>query len=202
MWVREHTVSRASGWSDGQSRPLAHRRSVSVPAGWVAPNASCPVCGAAVFFYANEYGSRVYFDELGPPWPKHPCTMQHGYTPVTTSGPVVPTAKKGSSGALTSLTDRGRPLVVTRVKPGGGQGTVLHLSSLQPGGRGNTWHSAQDLALTRGQIVFMSAEVISYVDMRTMEPASARLQFGHAPSRLQENHGPSLLQRIVDFIRR
>jgi hypothetical protein len=27
-----------------------------------------------VFFYQNENGSRVFFDELGPPWPKHSCT--------------------------------------------------------------------------------------------------------------------------------
>jgi hypothetical protein len=38
------------------------------------PNASCPLCGASVFFYSNEYGSRVFFDSVGPPWPKHPCT--------------------------------------------------------------------------------------------------------------------------------
>ncbi|MGA4554915.1 hypothetical protein [Methylorubrum aminovorans] len=38
------------------------------------PNARCPVCNATVFFYKNDYGSRVYFDRLGPPWPKHPCT--------------------------------------------------------------------------------------------------------------------------------
>ncbi len=38
------------------------------------PNAKCPVCNDKVFFYQNEYGSKVYFDELGPPWPKHPCT--------------------------------------------------------------------------------------------------------------------------------
>ncbi len=41
---------------------------------FVNPNARCPVCSAAVFFYANQFGSRVYFDDLGPPWPKHPCT--------------------------------------------------------------------------------------------------------------------------------
>lgn len=40
----------------------------------VDPNAECPVCGAPVFFYQNAFGSRVFFDELGPPWPKHPCT--------------------------------------------------------------------------------------------------------------------------------
>jgi hypothetical protein len=40
---------------------------------YVNPNAKCPVCGDAVYFYANEHGSRVFFDNLGPPWPKHPC---------------------------------------------------------------------------------------------------------------------------------
>lgn len=38
------------------------------------PNASCPVCGDSVFFYQNSHGSRVFFDSLGPPWPKHWCT--------------------------------------------------------------------------------------------------------------------------------
>lgn len=42
--------------------------------GLTIPNARCPVCGASVFFYQNVHGSRVFFDELGPPWPKHPCT--------------------------------------------------------------------------------------------------------------------------------
>ena len=41
---------------------------------YVNPNARCPVCGAAVFFYQSPDGGRVFFDELGPPWPKHPCT--------------------------------------------------------------------------------------------------------------------------------
>lgn len=41
---------------------------------FVNPNAKCPVCHAAVFFYSNQHGSKVYFDELGPPWSKHPCT--------------------------------------------------------------------------------------------------------------------------------
>lgn len=38
------------------------------------PNSRCPVCGAAVFYYESPYGGRVFFDTLGPPWPKHPCT--------------------------------------------------------------------------------------------------------------------------------
>lgn len=38
------------------------------------PNATCPVCSKPVFYYCNNSGSSVFFDELGPPWPKHPCT--------------------------------------------------------------------------------------------------------------------------------
>lgn len=41
---------------------------------YVNPNALCPICRERVFFYQSPYGGRVYFDELGPPWPKHPCT--------------------------------------------------------------------------------------------------------------------------------
>lgn len=37
------------------------------------PNATCPVCGQPVFFIETQNGGRVFFDELGPPWPKHPC---------------------------------------------------------------------------------------------------------------------------------
>ena len=43
-------------------------------ASYVNPNARCPVCGDVVFFYQSPDGGRVFFDELGPPWPKHPCT--------------------------------------------------------------------------------------------------------------------------------
>jgi hypothetical protein len=41
---------------------------------YINTNATCPECQAKVYFYTNRYGSRVFFDDLGPPWPKHPCT--------------------------------------------------------------------------------------------------------------------------------
>jgi hypothetical protein len=41
---------------------------------FTTPNAKCPVCSASVYFYRSEFGGRVFFDNLGPPWPKHPCT--------------------------------------------------------------------------------------------------------------------------------
>lgn len=40
---------------------------------FVNPHARCPRCGDPVFYYENENGSKVYFDHLGPPWPKHNC---------------------------------------------------------------------------------------------------------------------------------
>lgn len=41
---------------------------------YINPNARCPECGETVFFYQSPYGGKVFFDNLGPPWPKHPCT--------------------------------------------------------------------------------------------------------------------------------
>lgn len=32
------------------------------------------MCGAKVFYYQSRFGGRVFFDDLGWPWPKHPCT--------------------------------------------------------------------------------------------------------------------------------
>lgn len=34
---------------------------------------TCGYCLAAVYFHTNGHGDFVVFDELEPPWPKHPC---------------------------------------------------------------------------------------------------------------------------------
>lgn len=66
------------GLTDESSYYLERLRELEATHGatsaFVIPNAHCPVCGAPVFFYQNLWGSRVFFDELGSPWPKHPCT--------------------------------------------------------------------------------------------------------------------------------
>lgn len=41
------------------------------------PNATCPRCRARVFYYESPFGGKVYFDHMGPPWPKHPCMDSH-----------------------------------------------------------------------------------------------------------------------------
>jgi hypothetical protein len=81
--VRAHNVTR-DDWDAGllpadlrrqdASSLLAQHSVRRASACFVIPNARCPVCSAGVYFYANQFGSRVYFDDLGPPWPKHPCT--------------------------------------------------------------------------------------------------------------------------------
>jgi hypothetical protein len=47
---------------------------------YLTPNAKCPVCGKLVFYYQNDHGSKVFFDDLGPPWPKHPCTDDESHS--------------------------------------------------------------------------------------------------------------------------
>lgn len=68
-------VERQHGARQQIARTSVRNPSREAPFSFTIPNAICPVCGAKVFFYANEHGSRVFFDELGPPWPKHPCTI-------------------------------------------------------------------------------------------------------------------------------
>lgn len=64
-------------WGGGQGGGSASSFPTRLPVELDAqpePNANCPVCGRRVHFRKLENGGRVYFDTLGPPWPKHPCT--------------------------------------------------------------------------------------------------------------------------------
>src|SRR4051812_38741158 len=73
---RRNDYSGGSGYSSIRTTGEGHVFDfpfVTYPS-YVNPNARCPVCGASVYFYQSPFGGRVFFDELGPPWPKHPCT--------------------------------------------------------------------------------------------------------------------------------
>lgn len=70
-------VGKATGGQTAQRRQVPkqalspdHYRTAQA---FTVPNATCQVCGAKVFYYEHPNGARVLFDELGPPWPKHPC---------------------------------------------------------------------------------------------------------------------------------
>jgi hypothetical protein len=72
-----YSAKKQQDYVDHQSAGalLAHSgANRSYSACFVVPNAKCPVCGESVYYYQNDAGSRVFFDELGWPWPKHPCT--------------------------------------------------------------------------------------------------------------------------------
>jgi hypothetical protein len=93
FWVSGHGVNR-DDWNRAQfaanlrkadAISYLHRHAARTISGcYVNPNARCPVCREPVFFYANRFGSRVFFDELGPAWTKHPCT-DNPQKPVNTS---------------------------------------------------------------------------------------------------------------------
>lgn len=72
---REARTDYKNGFRERDARHLLKQLGANSVSGcYVNPNAQCPCCGVPVFYYANAAGSRVYFDDLGPPWPKHPCT--------------------------------------------------------------------------------------------------------------------------------
>jgi hypothetical protein len=72
---------------------------------FVNPNARCPVCGAAVFFYSNADGSRVFFDELGQPWPKHECTDNGRTRAVRTPTKDYPVLRRRKLGEIAEIFD-------------------------------------------------------------------------------------------------
>jgi hypothetical protein len=77
-WVSAHSVNRVGaprGRRPARVRPAPRTRPdrSSVPS---HPNATCPVCGAQVWFFRHKNGGCAYFDALGVPWPKHPCIDQ------------------------------------------------------------------------------------------------------------------------------
>lgn len=81
QWHGSYGGGRASqSWTEAQIRSRDYFHHYWIPGrlgrivSYTNPNATCPVCAAKVFFYQSPYGGRVFFDELGPPWPKHPCT--------------------------------------------------------------------------------------------------------------------------------
>lgn len=75
-WVEGHWVDRTD-WDRASYSPGPQHVSVYRPRltyeSFTRPT-NCPVCGAEVFFVVCPNGGRVFFNELGWPWPKHECT--------------------------------------------------------------------------------------------------------------------------------
>jgi hypothetical protein len=85
QFYRIYTEPLSSGWAKDSSGTIES---------YVNPNAHCPVCGEAVYFYRSPYNGRVFFDELGWPWPKHPCTDNSAQPRRATRGSVLGSAPR------------------------------------------------------------------------------------------------------------
>ena len=105
----------------------------------------CKYCQQQIFFFSCDCGSRVLFDELGPPWPRHDCgTPNHNPAPYqpssigSLSGVNVYRRGHDSSGLLPGLqsaADFIAPDVVKRVKES--QNMARDTMSIEPIGSTN-----------------------------------------------------------------
>ena len=119
------------------------------------PNATCPVCDAKVFYYQNAHGSSVFFDELGPPWPKHPCTNNSQNRP-RTQEPDAP--QRRSRGLMLELIDATRKIQPSEV-------------ALRPDDTGtDAWTLMEAIEIARtGWKNFVVAEFIGSVERKWLK---------------------------------
>lgn len=197
--VSEHDVDRYDWERSSRVRgkrsrsQLAALRAYSgTTAAFVNPNAKCPVCGASVFYYQNEHGSKVFFDELGPPWPKHPCEnnslYESGRTNIDGLGPSAPVVRAAGERELIDRyrrdlsIDRRRDFrslygsapptgarVLKRLRAG--RIALLILASLS-GEPATVFLHCQKLprSVGEGTIVFLAKSRLSFFDSSTMQP--------------------------------
>lgn len=194
-WVSTHNVRR-SGRRGSISLPSFTRRTLpsftqkasrsSTGRSVIAPNARCPVCGALTYFYANEHGSKVYFDALGPPWPKHPCLdIARASTPgparavpgtkasptpnrwtespriATPPRPHVPASAPHFSSLTMPWTVAGRWTLDGR--------TLLHLHPIDQGYAVSAWQVPSTCSLLPGDTIFLVDGGMSYFDIIRFE---------------------------------
>ncbi|MCC2314170.1 hypothetical protein [Cellulomonas xiejunii] len=148
------------------------------------------MCRAAVYFYANEHGSRVYFDEMGPPWPKHPCT-QPDAAPATFVGRahvapgLYPFGQGQEQLALAQRVDRRNGDASDGQTNGDAwivvdqwvddDGTFLSLRPAYSFRRPRVWQALDPVDVSTGSVVFIASEQLSYVDMTTLEAVTAEV---------------------------
>lgn len=116
-----HSPDCSCGWG-GVFYGSAYRGEVSGNGGhwqryqsYTTPNARCPECQAQVFFYLSPYGGRVYFDDLGPPWPKHPCTDTSSTRTRARPGQALPAATRRKPPPTIRRDPGWRPLLVEKI---------------------------------------------------------------------------------------
>lgn len=211
-WVDRSDWSRASGYGYSAGTgptPDAgqdlHREASRFSASdgsrptFVDPNASCPVCGQAVFYYQNDHGSRVYFDELGPPWPKHPCTDSRrsqegsdaaGWQLSSFESAQPATLSPGLTEQPGGRSDTLRPnrdwpcFIVLRSSEHDGRRYIVAEPTDQEYKRHLRFSVAGDSDFPdRGEIFFLNNDRASYFSFRTFSPAEATVTLKPSKSR-------------------
>ena len=202
-WVEGHWVER-DDWNRYSYGPTPTREDKflaflrescalsSATARYVKPNATCPVCGADVYFYQNEYGSRVFFDELGPPWPKHPCTdtseMAENKLDIA-AGEIEPKVRPDEDiSTIQTVIDATAydPVFIFKSKYGkkpiliakllrrikSAKGVLLILRQLQTDTSKKWFVCCKSLPrhIKEGSLVFVTKRTLSFFDMDTMTP--------------------------------
>ena len=208
-WVDEHDVSR-DDWDRsgvpagfGAAYFAGRLRAIDADLGptssFVSPNAKCPVCGDRVYFYQNKWGSRVYFDELGKPWPKHPCidNPMHRGSATSEGGAqqITPVWRSREEVAIVEdwhLHAQQRPQQDFREKYGVSQWPAFRIVKRLKANRKAflvlepvSDPSARRLfligekvppAVLEGLLVFYYRNWINYMDLQVMEPAEIELR--------------------------
>jgi hypothetical protein len=75
-WVEGHYVQRDIWDRSSYFHNVSERFQPEIKldrSSFISPNAHCPICSQSVFYYQNQAGSKVWFDNLWPAWDKHPC---------------------------------------------------------------------------------------------------------------------------------
>ncbi|MEV4536233.1 DUF1707 domain-containing protein [Asanoa sp. NPDC049518] len=140
--------------------------------GWISPNARCPVCGASVYFYSSGHGSRVFFDEIGPPWPKHPCTDDPTRRVTLAGGRQAPSLREfnATRSASTVRDRRWKLYAITGITIEDGQSRIA-LQRIDASTPGPDWAASEPLPSRVGDVVFVRAYQMSYFDIDACEPA-------------------------------
>lgn len=196
VWVSSHDVTRSGGSKYSYTQPPQRRRPsmTTIPTApgprqqtpkWAEPNARCPVCGAAVYFYKNEAGSRVYFDEIGPPWPKHPCLDIPFFTrpdpafegPCEEPKPLSPKSVSVRASGASQLRSATQPsggsktgyrAFIVQDSESGEKRTILHVQELFGSQPVQLWDVEGKITPEPGQLVFVSDMDVSYFDISEM----------------------------------
>jgi hypothetical protein len=175
-------VFYGAGYRDGADDSWHWQRSDS----YTTPNARCPRCLARVFFYRSPYGGSVYFDDLGPPWPKHPC-MDTGRTAAATSPSRIPAVTASSRPVTMPRREPGwRPMICDEVRRHPRCDQVVVLKVQGGPGAGSTLYAEFDRRLLDHRTPFLARRrkdgSVEISTLNTQLPVPGEIRFVAYPS--------------------